>query len=835
MLRLPIKLLKFWYLDSLEVFIRSWHNLINILEEDLAVGLMWKLLATPLFHDSSIVGKLLSFIFRLSRICLGLIAFFLVTLSSIFVSLLWFLSPVLWIVLPPGLKSIDFALILTGFSIFIHQILYTPKTSLWHIKNFKDIWKATRLKPKILTWEYLINSIEVQSLLESLELSGKQFGVQQFILSDQILEQAFNLAKKSEAKYVSAEYFWVTFLLSLNGVENALLKLDLQPKDFEQALKFLEYRKNNWRRVYIWDEEFAIKHLKGVNRGWLSSPTPALDSIANDLTKLAATKGFPQFIGRQSVLAETLNILAQEKDRNVLLVGSPGSGKSALVNNLARMIVIGNAPAPLATKRLMSLDITKLLAWVENEGELAAKIKAVFDEVNFVEDVILFIDELHTLGEGDASNQYNFFALLSPYLELDKFQFIASTENENYAKIIEKNTNLARIFHRVEVPPASLEETTEIIESKVIDLMRFKKMRISYLAIKELILDSLKYVHNRVLPDAALYVLDEVETAAKDKIINKSLVKETFAKITKIPSIEIDESQKDFLLNLEQEFAKKIIGQKEATKIIADTLRRSATALRDQNRPIGSFLFLGPTGVGKTELAKTLAKIYYKNSISFLQYDMSEYQTAEAVDRLIGGPEKLGELTEAVKNNPYSLILLDEFEKADPKILTLFLQILEEGRLTDFQGKHIDFSNTIIVATSNVASLLITERIKNNQDFNALREAVKTETLRVFKPELINRFDEIVIFKPLEQVEIEQIVNLKLEELKTKLKDEGYLVEFNPDLITELAKKGYDPSLGARPLRRYLQDNLEAKLSRMILENQLKKGEILELNSQFLI
>lgn len=831
---LPLRFLKFWYPDSLEIFIRSWHNLLTVIEEDLAVGLMWKLLFTPLFHDSSFVGRILSFGFRLFRIILGLLAFLVVTLIVFLIALVWFLAPIVWIFAPSGLKYLDFAILLLGLSLFIHGIIYIPQTTIWQIKSSKDIWKATKLKPNKINWNSLINSIEVRIYLESLELLPNKFGPQEVKLDPQILEEAFRLVKNSNAKYITESYIWTAFMLSLPGIESALLKLDLQVKDLEEALKFLEHRKNNWRRVYIWDEEFATKHLKGVNRGWLSAPTPLLDSISTDLTKVAASQGFPAFIGRKHIINEAISILSQEKDRNVLLVGSAGSGKSALVNNLARMIVLGDAPQALATKRIVSLDLSKFLSWIENEGDLAARIKEVFDEVAFVQDVVIFIDELHALGEGDAKNDYNFYALLAPYLESDKFQFIATTEPENYAKVIEKNNNFARIFHRLEVPPASIEDTTQIIQQRAIDLMRYKKMKVSYLAVKELVNDSVKYVHDRVLPDAALFVLEEVITQSKDGIIDKLLVKQIFSTLTKIPSIEINPNEISLLLNIEQEFAKKIIGQTDAVKAIADTLRRSSTALRDQNKPIGSFLFLGPTGVGKTELAKTLAKIYFKNEASFIQFDMSEYQNTDSINRLIGGGDNLGELTEAIKHNPYALILLDEFEKADSKILTIFLQVLEEGRLTDSSGKHISFTNSIVIATSNVASLVIAEGIKQGQKFEDIKEKVKVELLKQFKPELVNRFDEIVIFKPLNKNEIEQIVNLKISDLKLKLKDEGYLVEFTPDLVISLAEKGYDQVLGARPLKRYIQDQIEAKLARMILENQLKKGEILTLDSQIL-
>ncbi|MBI2595438.1 ATP-dependent Clp protease ATP-binding subunit [Candidatus Daviesbacteria bacterium] len=827
---LPVRLVKFWYPESFITFVRVWRNLILVLEEDLAVGLMLKLLFVPLFHDSSIVGKILSFLFRSSRILYGLFASLTVTIFILAMALFWFLLPVVFaasffLPMRSGLILLSLVLLVVGLARFINQILDQPPKKVWEIKGVEEIWFATKLKLKDATWLNLLKKDEALALLTSLELKAEDFSHVAPTLTDDVLNQVLSLARNTQARFITPAYFWLALFLSVPGVANELLKNNLTAEDLEGALAFLEFKRNKWRKVFVWDDDFAIKHLKGVNRGWLSAPTPNLDSVSEDLTREAARIGFPDFIGQNATVSEVVNILSQDKDRNVLLVGPPGSGRTALVRYLAKLIIAGDAPEALAIKRVVAIDFTKLLSGVTTEGELAQKVQDVFGDVQFVGDIIIFIDELHNLGLGEAGGDFNLYSLLLPYLESNSFQFLATTEPENYARIIEKNGSFARIFHKVTLSPATLSDTTQILKNEAVDLARYKGVAVTFVALKEIVALSSKLIHDRVLPDSALSILTECESTAKDGIVTSDIVKKVFQARINVPVVELDASQKETLLGLEDIIHQGLVDQEEAVKVVSDTLRRSATALREGNRPIGSFLFVGPTGVGKTELAKTLSSVYFKNTAAFMRFDMSEYQTEEAVNRLIGTLENPGELTEAVKNKPYALILLDEFEKANMRVLTLFLQVLDDGRLTDASGKTADFTNTIIIATSNTASLAIAQQLKEGRTLDQIDGTVRYELLKVFKPELVNRFDNIVIFKPLSEPDLEKIAKLKLEALSKQMKEQGYLIEFLPELISALAKKGFDPVLGARPMRRLIQDTIEANLSRMILQNQVKKGE----------
>ncbi|MBI2196853.1 ATP-dependent Clp protease ATP-binding subunit [Candidatus Daviesbacteria bacterium] len=823
-LTLPISLLKFWYPDSFAFFIRTWKNLMLFLEEDLAVGLMWKLLFTPLFHDCSFVGRVLSLIFRLSRILLGLFAFGIVTGVLLLIGGYWLILPVLAFTDTPHILSR--VLFFSGLGLFFLDIVFSPHKKIWQIgKSAEDLWRASLVKPENLNFKKLLESREVADLLSNLEIQLNGFPDFEIADPEEVAKKALELGKLYGSEYLRPTHFFVAALSEFPHIDTYLTKLELTPDDFKQALMYLEKKKNTWRRVYIWDGDFTIRHLKGTNRGWLGVPTPNLDLVSVDLTKEASSKGFPDLVREQDVLKEIVNILSQTSSKNVILVGPPGSGKTATLRYLAKLILIGDAPDALATKRIILLDLTKLLSGIKTQGELAERIKVVFEEIGFAQNVIIAIEEIHELGMGEAGGSLNLYSLMQPYLESDTFQFIGTTETENYSRILEKNGSFSRLFIKVEILPATVNDTLKILEDRAIEAERKNKVKVTFIALKTAVALSQKLIHDRVLPDSAISVLKEALTQPVNRWVTKEVVRRVISQRVKVPLMEVGTVDKNKLLNLEDEIHQRLIDQEQAVKAVADTLRRSVTGLREERRPIGSFLFVGPTGVGKTELAKTLSEVYFKGAGAFIRFDMSEYQNSESVSRLIGGSGEEGQLTEDIRQRPYALLLLDEFEKADAKILTLFLQVLEDGRLTDAGGRTVDFTNAIIIATSNAGSLTIAQGLEQGRTLAQMDKQVNDELLKVFKPELVNRFDAVVLFKPLSSEDLQKIVAIKLSALQAQMKEKGYLVEFDPGLVAEFAKRGFDPVMGARPMRRLLQDTLEAKLSKLILQNELVKGQ----------
>ncbi|TSC88261.1 MAG: ATP-dependent Clp protease ATP-binding subunit ClpC [Microgenomates group bacterium Gr01-1014_7] len=845
-LSIPIHLIEFWYPEATIFFVRTWKNLMLYLEEDLAAGLMWRLLFTPLFHDATIVGHVLSFLFRVIRIIFGLFGFFIATVLLLAIGGYWLIIPVLtFLNTSPVLDTVTRILFFGGLGLFLIHIFGHPHKKVWQTT---DLWLASTVKKENLKFAILLQNKEVQDLLANLELQLDHLPNWDIQNADEVGKKAFDLAKTSGSEYIGPRHFFVAALKQIPNIDNMLLKLDLKISDFDRALKYMETKIQTWRSIFIWDDEFTVHHLKGVNRGWLGVPTPNLDLYSEDLTKDAATKGFADLIRENGKLSEVVNILSQQTGRNVILVGPPGSGKTAFIRYLAQQIVTGNAPPALATKRLVMLDLTKLLSGIKTQGELAERVKAIFEEVAFAQNIIFVVDEIHELGLGEVGTSLNLYSLMQPYLESDTFQFIGITEEENYSRILEKNGFFARIFRKVEIEPATPNDSLKILQYRAIEAERNLKVKVSLLAIKSAVELSQKLIYDRCLPDSAIAVLKEALTRAVNGWVTKDVIKRVISQRVKVPLMDIGTADKQKLLNLESQIHSRLIDQEQAVKAVSDSLRRAATGLGEDGRPIGSFLFVGPTGVGKTELAKTLADVYFTGTTggkgitsttgneprdtrdtfdtrgTFIRFDMSEYQNPESVVRLIGGAGEGGLLTESVRNRPYGLILLDELEKANDKILTLFLQVLDDGRLTDGAGRVVSFENTIIIATSNAGSLLIAEGLDQGKTLESLERGVNDELLKEFSPELVNRFDEVVLFKSLAEADLEKIVKLKLAALQTQMKEKGYLIEFDRALLEELAKRGFDPVLGARPLRRLIQDSLEANLSRMILEGNLKKG-----------
>jgi ATP-dependent Clp protease ATP-binding subunit ClpC len=638
-------------------------------------------------------------------------------------------------------------------------------------------------------------------------------------------------------------------------------------------------------------------------KGEKKSKTPALDHFCRDLTTMASEGTLDPTIGRFKEIERVMEVLSRRKKNNPVLIGEPGVGKTAIVEGLAQLIAAGDCPDSLRDHRVLSLDMAAVIAGTKYRGQFEERLKAVMNEIAQNKNIVLFIDELHTLvGAGAAEGAIDASNMLKPALARGELQCVGASTLNEYRKYIEKDGALERRFQTVVVDPPSIDETVEILKGLRKKYEDHHKVRISDETLMAAAKLSERYITDRFLPDKAIDVIDEAgararmaaqvpppevgalkeqlekvnaekEAAVRDQNFERAaslrdserelqadirrkqdeweqqrqshrpeLTEENIAFIvsrwTGIPVTRLQEAETTRLLKMEDEMHAQVIGQHEAIKALARSIRRSRAGLKDPKRPIGSFIFCGPTGVGKTEVARQLAKFLFADSSALIRVDMSEYMEKFSVSRLIGAPpgyvgyEDSGTLTKAVRRKPYSVILLDEIEKAHPDVFNILLQVLDEGHLTDNYGRVIDFKNTVVIMTSNVGAKDITKGrglgfsaadVENN--FSRIQDKVKEELQHAFNPEFLNRLDDVIVFHPLSREHVAQIVAVMLGDVQSRLKEEELTLKLTATGTDFLAKHGYDEKYGARPLKRAIQKWIEDPLSEKILMGEFAKGD----------
>ncbi|MFN7253197.1 MAG: ATP-dependent protease ATP-binding subunit ClpC [Anaerobacillus sp.] len=643
----------------------------------------------------------------------------------------------------------------------------------------------------------------------------------------------------------------------------------------------------------------------GSQQGGVASNvnTPTLDSLARDLTAMAKEEGLDPVIGRSKEIERVIQVLSRRTKNNPVLIGEPGVGKTAIAEGLAQQIIANEVPETLRGKRVMTLDMGTVVAGTKYRGEFEDRLKKVMDEIRQAGNVILFIDELHTLiGAGGAEGAIDASNILKPSLARGELQCIGATTLDEYRKYIEKDAALERRFQPIRVEEPSIEESIQILKGLRDRYEAHHRVTITDEAIEESVKLSDRYISDRFLPDKAIDLVDEaaskvrlrsytippslkeleqrLEETRKEKDAavqsqefekaaslrdseqrlreeldglkkewkekqgqeNTEVTTEDIAQVvaswTGIPVSKLAEEETERLLNMEQILHQRVIGQEEAVKAISKAIRRARAGLKDPKRPIGSFIFLGPTGVGKTELARAVAETLFGDEDAVIRIDMSEYMEKHATSRLVGSPpgyvghDDGGQLTEKVRRKPYSVILFDEIEKAHPEVFNILLQVLEDGRLTDSKGRTVDFRNTAVIMTSNVGA----SELKRNkylgfttetegQEYKDMKEKVMGELKKSFRPEFLNRIDEIIVFHSLEKKHIKEIVSLMADTLTKRLLEHEIEFDLTEAAKAKIADEGYDPEYGARPLRRALQKHVEDRLSEELLRGTIQKGQ----------
>ncbi len=648
-------------------------------------------------------------------------------------------------------------------------------------------------------------------------------------------------------------------------------------------------------------EEKLTHEKKPEKKKKKNDKQPSLDKFGRDLTAEAVEGKIDPVIGRNEEIERVIQILCRRTKNNACLIGEPGVGKTAIAEGLALKIASGEIPEILKSKRLISLDLTGMVAGTKYRGDFEERIKSVIDEVAESDDIILFIDEVHNLvGAGSAEGATDAANILKPALARGELQLIGATTISEYRKNIEKDAALERRFQPVTVDEPSIEDAILILKGVKDKYEAHHNIEITDKAVETAVKLSARYITDRFLPDKALDLIDEAgsrlrikaselpsdakeieqdikliseekdkaiseqnfekaaelrdkekelveklkkakaeHSAKKSGVVDQENIAEIVSGWTGVPVVQLTRQESERLLNMETVIHERIIGQDEAVTAVSKAIRRGRTGLKDPNRPIGSFIFLGPTGVGKTELCKALSEAMFGDEKSMIRLDMSEYMEKHTVSRLIGSPpgyvgfEEGGQLTEKVRRNPYSVILFDEIEKAHPDVFNILLQILDDGMLTDSQGRTVNFKNAVIIMTSNIGARLITEK-KNSlgfvggdtadKDIEEIKQLVTTELKKEFRPEFLNRLDDIIVFHKLSEEEIEKIAEKLLDGLRKRLSAIEISAEFDESVIKAVAKVGFDPVYGARPLKRAVQTNIEDMLSEYMLDSRIEKG-----------
>jgi len=619
-----------------------------------------------------------------------------------------------------------------------------------------------------------------------------------------------------------------------DGVNDFFYDFKINDDKIDNVIAWLDINLQLGRRYRRYRGRSLFRSKSGINRSYTAIATPMLDNFSSDLTLAAKFGRLPLSIAREEEIVEIMNTMESDM-ASVVLVGLPGVGKTNIVEGIANRMMAEEVPAVFQDKRLVSISIPWLISGAAGTGKLEERFLGILSETALSGNIILFIDNIHNLVgvSSEGTEGIDLSEVLATEIRNKNVIVIASTTNQEYVSQLE-GKELGQILRKIDIAEPDKNQSIQIMESHVGGLENKYGIYFTYNALEKIYDLTDRYLPDTYLPIKAITIMEEVAVASskmkkQDKLIRAEDVASLISRKTKIPLTSLSAKESSKLLNLEEEIHQRVIGQEEAVKQVSTALQRARAELRDKKRPIATLLFLGPTGVGKTELAKTVAEKYFGDEENMIRLDMSEYQNKNSLDRLIGSVSsgQTGLLTEAVRHKPFALLLLDEIEKAHPDILNVFLQVMEDGRLTDAFGKTVDFTNLIIVATSNAGTAYIQKQIQEHRSIDDFKdELIKEKLGGIFRPEFLNRFDSTVVFRPLTEAEIFQIAGLMLKKVQKRLAVKGIFFTATDEAQTELAQLGFDPVFGARPLRRVIQDRVDNALATFLLKGKIGRRDV---------
>ncbi len=704
-----------------------------------------------------------------------------------------------------------------------------PSALIWALASKSDVFDFILIRLLINKKDFQKNLEGYFKNLKSLENEIAVFG--------KIMEEAKKRSAEKDRRRIETEDIICALAQNDPFLEKFLVESDLHPRDIiglaewnERKRYFLAEKRKFW-------EYKNLVRWGSIGNDWGAGYTITLDEYGTDWTKIIQKEGYPDIIGYKSEIEQAERILSNPEINNIMLIGDPGVETKNIVFALTKKSALSESLPPVNNKRVVELRLPSLLAKMESLDQVELALEAIFKEVISAGNIILVIDDFHSYVEKEhRPGAINISAILSTYLPYPQFQFIALTNYQGLHQNIELNPSLLNFFVKIETREPSKEETFSMLEKLVPALEAKYKRFVSYQALKQIVDLCERYITNLPFPRKAKDILDEVivkVTASKKLWVLPQDVDELISQKTEIPVGKIETQEKETLLNLENLIHKRIINQEEAVKEVSFALRRARSQIVARKAPMGTFLFLGPTGVGKTETSKALAEIYFGSEDRMIRLDMSEFQNVTDIPRLLGSFDQEGFLTTKVRERPFSLILLDEIEKAHPNILNLFLQVLDEGHLTDGMGRKTDFRSTIIIATSNAGYKIILKALKENKTMDKTKEFLLDDLFQrgTFRPEFINRFDAVVLFKPLTPKNLLDIVGLQLEKIKKGLAEKHIELVITPQVKERVVELGYDITFGARNIKRVIQDKIEHSLAEALLRGEMKRGDKIYVDS----